>query len=56
MYNEKYIFMYNRNICCHYIPSYIMKNKYCCYTSSCIMRNTFSCITEIFVVIIRDDV
>ena len=23
-YNEKYIFLYNRNVCCHYISSYIM--------------------------------
>ena len=34
------IFMYNQNVCCHYISSYITINKYCYNTSSCIMRNT----------------
>ena len=29
-----YTFMYNENVCCHYILSYIIINKYCYYTSS----------------------
>ena len=44
--------MYNENIYCHYISSYIIKNKYCHYTSSCIIKNTLSYIREMFVVII----
>ena len=51
-YNEKYAFMYNKNICCNYMSSYIMTNKYCYYTSYRIMRNTLSCIIKIFVLII----
>ena len=47
-YNEKYTFMYNRNVCCHYILSYIMKNKYFYYTSFCIIKNILSCLREIF--------
>ena len=38
--------MYNRDVCCRYISSYITTNKYCNYTSSRITKNTFSCITE----------
>ena len=51
LYNEKYTFMYNRNVCCSYISSYIMTNKYY-YTSYCITRYTLSCVTEMFVIII----
>ena len=44
-------FNFKRNVCCHYISSYIMINKYCCYTSSCISVYIFM-YQEIFVVII----
>ena len=53
MYNEKYTFMYNKNVYCNYISSYIITNKYCHYTSSYIIRNTFSCIIKMFIVIIH---
>ena len=50
-YNKKYTFIYERNVCCYYISSYIIINKYY-YTLSRIMRNTLSCMIEMFVVII----
>ena len=52
MYNMIYTFMYKKNICCYYILSCIMKNKYCHYTSSRIIRYTISCMTEIFLALI----
>ena len=42
MYNEKYIFTHNKNICFHY--THPLNNKYY-YTSSCII-NTFSYIKK----------
>ena len=45
--------MYERNVCCHYILSYIMRNKYFYYISSRIRRYTLSCITKLFVAIIH---
>ena len=53
LYNMIYTFMYNKNICCHYMFSYIMINKCCRYTPPCITTNTFSCITEMLLVIIH---
>ena len=45
VYNDNKHFLIHENVCCHYISSYIMKNKYCYYTSSRI--------TKMFVVIIH---
>ena len=36
--------MYNRNVCCYYILSYIIINKYCNYTRKCICHYTRRCI------------
>ena len=51
-YKTIYISMYKRNVCCHCIPFYIMKNKYCNYTSSCIMTTNIFTYQEINIVII----
>ena len=48
LYNEKYIFMYKKNICCHYTSPCIIRYTLCCitkiychYTSSCIIKKNY---------------
>ena len=46
-------FHVSRNVCCYYISSYIMTNKYCYYISSrirrCIMTNKYCYYTSSYI-------